>query len=84
MIDLLETGGDGAWVNNAISPYYVKEHFGDEILRPAFEPGDALFFDERFLHKTGSSRGMSRPRHAVETWFFAPSSFPRNYRPFAS
>ena len=24
-----------------------------EILRPIFEPGDALLFDELFLHQTG-------------------------------
>jgi hypothetical protein len=62
----------------------VKERFGDEIARPRFEAGDALLFDERFLHKTGVSRGMTRPRHAVEAWFFAPSRFPETYQVLAA
>jgi hypothetical protein len=45
------------------------------ILRPIFEPGDMLLFDDLFLHKTGSDPEMPKPRYAVESWFFAPSSF---------
>jgi hypothetical protein len=26
---------------------------------------------------------MPKPRYAVENWFFAPSSFPRDYLPLA-
>jgi hypothetical protein len=77
--DLLEPGGPGAWVEHAISAVTVKERFGDRIERPAFAPGDALLFDERFLHKSGISRGMTKERYTVETWFFAPSTFPDNY-----
>jgi hypothetical protein len=46
------------------------------VLRPAFEPGDALLFDEPFLHRTAVSPGMTRERYAIETWFFAPSVYP--------
>ncbi len=50
------------------------------ILRPIFEPGDALFFDELFLHKTGSDPAMPKPRFAIESWFFGASAFPRGVR----
>jgi uncharacterized small protein (DUF1192 family) len=54
------------------------------ILRPIFEPGDALLFDELFLHKTASDRSMRRPRLAVESWFFAPQGFPADYVPLTA
>jgi hypothetical protein len=53
------------------------------ILRPIFEPGDALFFDELFLHQTGSDPAMPNPRYAVENWFFGGSGFPAEYAPVA-
>ncbi len=53
------------------------------IVRPIFEPGDALFFDELFLHKTGSDPSMPKPRYAIENWFFGGSAFPREYGPLA-
>ena len=49
----------------------AREAAGElEILRPIFEPGDALFFDEMFLHQTGSDPSMPKPRFAIESWFF--------------
>ena len=56
---------------------------GVEILRPIFEPGDALFFDEMFLHQTGSDPSMPNPRFAVESWFFGAHGFPADYAPIA-
>jgi Phytanoyl-CoA dioxygenase (PhyH) len=56
---------------------------GTGILRPIFEPGDALFFDEMFLHQTGSDPAMPNPRFAVESWFFGASAFPSDYAPIA-
>jgi hypothetical protein len=53
------------------------------IVRPVFEPGDALFFDEMFLHQTGSDPAMPNPRFAVESWFFGASAFPSDYAPIA-
>lgn len=62
----------------------VEEAAGDAgILRPIFEPGDALFFDEFFLHQTASDPAMPKPRYAIESWFFAPSGFPGDYAPLA-
>lgn len=54
---------------------------GAPILRPVFEPGDALLFDELFLHRTATSPGMTDARYAIESWSFAPSSFPPEYFP---
>lgn len=56
---------------------------GVGILRPIFEPGDALFFDELFLHQTGSDPAMPNPRYAIESWFFGGSAFPADYAPVA-
>jgi hypothetical protein len=56
---------------------------GTRILRPIFEPGDALFFDELFLHQTGSDPSMGKPRYAIENWFFGGSAFPSEYAPLA-
>jgi hypothetical protein len=54
-----------------------------EILRPIFEPGDALFFDEMFLHQTASEPSMPNPRFAIESWFFSAHGFPHDYAPLA-
>ena len=53
------------------------------IMRPIFEPGDALFFDELFLHQTASDPSMPKPRFAIESWFFGGSAFPADYAPLA-
>lgn len=56
---------------------------GVEIVRPIFNPGDVLLFDEMFLHQTGSDPSMPNPRYAIESWFFGPSAFPGEYAPIA-
>ena len=62
----------------------AAEAAGDvPILRPVFEPGDALFFDELFLHQTASDPAMPNPRFAIESWFFGGSAFPADYAPVA-
>ena len=60
----------------------VPEVAGDTgIVRPIFEPGDAVLFDDLFLHSTAADDAMTEPRYAIETWFFAPSAFPAEYEP---
>ena len=54
------------------------------IIRPIFEPGDVLLFDELCLHQTGSDPSMPKPRYAIESWFFGPSGFPGEYAPIAA
>jgi hypothetical protein len=46
------------------------------VIRPVFEAGEALLFDELFLHSTAADPAMTRSRYAVESWFFAPSAYP--------
>jgi hypothetical protein len=52
----------------------VSESVG--VIRPEFEPGEALLFDELFLHSTAADPSMPNARYAVESWFFAPSAYP--------
>jgi hypothetical protein len=77
-------GTEGAKLSWTVSDEMVSDAAGAQgVIRPIFEPGDALFFDELFLHKTGSDPGMPKPRFAVESWFFGASSFPDEYAPIA-
>ncbi|HEY1591052.1 MAG TPA: phytanoyl-CoA dioxygenase family protein [Solirubrobacteraceae bacterium] len=78
------TQTDEAMMPNQVSQRVAEEAAGElPILRPVFEPGDALLFDELFLHKTASDPRMRRPRYALESWFFGASAFPENYVPLA-
>ncbi len=79
------TGTEGAALSWTISDDQARAAAGPTpILRPTFEPGDALFFDELFLHKTGSEPSMPNPRYAIENWFFGASGFPAEYAPIAA
>lgn len=79
------TQTDEATLLNQVSQRTAEETAGGlPILRPIFEPGDALLFDELFLHKTASEPSMRRPRYAIESWFFAPSGFPIDYVPLTA
>ncbi|MGH2872031.1 MAG: hypothetical protein ACRDL5_06165 [Solirubrobacteraceae bacterium] len=81
---LLTAQTDDAVLDYVISQRMVEVAAGETpILRPTFEPGDALFFDELFLHKTGSDADMPQPRFAIENWFFGASGFPAQYAPMS-
>ena len=61
----------------AVGPTQVEAAAGDAgILRPEFAPGDVLLFDHLFLHRTAAEPVMTAERHAIESWFFAPSTYP--------
>jgi hypothetical protein len=80
----LATNTEEAALDYTISQRKVDQARGETpILRPIFEPGDALFFDEKFLHQTGSDPSMRKPRYAIENWFFGGSAFPEEYAPIA-
>ena len=51
------------------------------VLRPTFRAGDAMLFDELFLHRTGLDASMTKRRYAIEAWFFAPSAYPSGQVP---
>lgn len=80
--EFVTRGTDEAVFDIQVSQRHAELAAGDRpILRPIFEPGDALLFDELFLHQTGSDPSMPNPRFAVEHWFFGPSAFPTAYAP---
>jgi hypothetical protein len=82
--DYVAAGTDDAPLAWTVSDQQAQAAAGSRgVIRPIFEPGDALFFDELFLHKTGSSPDMPDPRYAVENWFFGASAFPDDYAPLA-
>jgi hypothetical protein len=82
--EIVATATDEAVLSYQVSQLKAEEAAGDRrIVRPIFEPGDALFFDELFLHQTGSHPSMPKPRFAIESWFFGGSAFPGEYGPLA-
>ncbi len=81
---LVATQTDEAVLPIQVSQRNAEDAAGDAaIVRPIFEPGDALFFDELFLHQTASDPSMPNPRYAIENWFFGGSAFPSDYAPVA-
>jgi hypothetical protein len=82
--EIVTSGTDGTFLDIQVSQAMAEEMAGDKpIARPIFEPGDALLFDELFLHSTGSDPSMPKPRYAIESWFFGGSAFPGEYGPIA-
>ena len=73
--DILEAGDDqgGRASINGYAVHYVAKTLGAPVVRPAFDPGDALFFDERMAHRTYLAEHMTQERLAVECWFFSPA-----------
>jgi hypothetical protein len=82
--EFLETGAGGSIGSVVIPPALVDQARGDtEIVKPIFEPGDAMLFDDLFLHSTAADPAMPNHRYAIESWFFGPSKFPKDYAPLA-
>lgn len=84
--EFVRTGGEGTSVDNQVSQNDAEaaaRAAGCEIVRPIFEPGDALVFDEMFLHATAADGPMTKPRYAIESWFFTPAAMPPGYVPIA-
>jgi hypothetical protein len=78
----LETGTEGAWFDWSVGPGVVERETAQTgVLCPTFEAGDALLFDELFLHRTHTDAGLTRERYAIESWFFAPSTYPSDQIP---
>ena len=79
---VLETGTEGAKFSWSVGPGVVdRVAAATPVVRPDFGPGDVLFFDDLFLHRTATDPAMTRERYAIETWFFAPSAYPEKYVP---
>jgi len=79
---IVGTGSHGAefdWsVGNEMA---MKTAAGRAVVSPHFRAGDAIFFDQLLLHRTGVRPCMVRERWAIETWFFAPSTYPMEQVP---
>lgn len=49
----------------------VARHHVARFRRPVMQPGDAIVFDGRLLHRTHVDAAMTRPRTSLELRFFA-------------
>ncbi|MGE0279131.1 MAG: hypothetical protein AB7P20_00760 [Rhizobiaceae bacterium] len=79
---ILPTGVGGAIFKWSLGPETVAEAVRDVGTEsPIFAPGDAIIFDHLFLHRTGLPKGMTKDRYAIESWFFAPSGYPKDSGP---
>ncbi len=82
--EVVPTGTEGAAFDWSVSHTIAEQAAGPAgIVRPTFEPGDALLFDELLLHATAADPGMPDVRYAIECWYFGPSRFPKEYAPLA-
>lgn len=80
--EILDT--TGGVVPHAVPFETVDEIAADTgVVNPRFAAGDAVLFDESFLHRTALGPGLSQTRHALECWFFAASSFTDEYTALA-
>jgi hypothetical protein len=74
---IVETGTGGAYFDWAVGSAVVERYAVDApVVRPEFRAGDAVLFDEMYLHRTAIEPTMTRPRYAIESWFFAPTGYP--------
>jgi hypothetical protein len=74
---VIETGTLGSAMWWTIAPDKVEEAGeGIEVVRPIFEPGDALMFDQLCIHRTAAELDMQEERFSIECWFFGPSTYP--------
>ena len=81
---VLPAGGEETMISIEVHDSHLQEAAGGvEIVRPIYEPGDAMLFDELFLHRTASDPEMPNPRYAIESWFFGASSLTPEYAPIA-
>lgn len=79
---LLPGGTHGAVYHQAIGHAVVEEAAGDAgWTRPFFAAGDAIVFDQLFVHSTDKRQELGGVRHAIESWWFSPVTFPDNQIP---
>lgn len=73
--ELVTTGTDGAYFDWSVGRLAAERAAAGAIVRPIFEPGDAILFDQMNLHRTAVDPKMNRNRYAIETWLFSPSTY---------
>jgi hypothetical protein len=75
---------DGATFDWSVSDTHVRSGvFKGPPLAPVFNSGDAFFFDHLYLHRTQYRTDFTKPRYAVESWFFGATTFPKEQIPVA-
>ena len=55
----------------------------ERVIRPMGLKRTVLTAEEAILHRTAIDPSMTRPRYAIESWFFAPSTYPDAQVPLA-
>jgi hypothetical protein len=80
---VLQTGSHGAHLDWTVGRELVAEmkQQGASVVRPVFRAGDLMLFDQLMLHRTSVLPEMTERRYAIESWFFAISTFPWKYGP---
>ena len=80
---IVPTGSHGASFEWSVGPGMVDEleQAGAQVVSPVFRPGDAMLFDQLMLHRTGILPNVTKMRWAIESWFFAPSTYPMDQGP---
>jgi Phytanoyl-CoA dioxygenase (PhyH) len=78
---VVDTGTDGARFDWTVGPGMTERVAEGRVMRPVFEPGDALIFDHLFLHRTESHPEANHDRYAIEAWFASPSTYPKDEVP---
>ena len=73
---VLSSGSGGATFDWSVGHEVAAGSASVGVVRPPFRAGDVLFFDHLFLHRTAVEPTMTRDRHAIECWLFAPSAYP--------
>jgi hypothetical protein len=73
---LAQTGTDGALAKWSVGAAVAERESHGMVVRPIFEPGDALLFDHLMLHRTCIEPEMVNDRYAAEVWLFSPSTYP--------
>jgi len=82
--EIVRPGEDSAVFSWSVGGDDIDKTFGaDAVVSPEFEAGDAFFFDHFYLHRTQFREDFSRPRYAIETWFFDSVNFPANQIPLS-
>lgn len=74
VLEIMPVGEQGATVSWEMNEERTYARLGrDSMSIPAFQPGDALIFDQMCVHRTHVRPEMTKLRLAYECWFFPPN-----------